>query len=356
MREIICKLWIIGLLLPVFNLNGQFSKVFTLQKEIILETNGLEIGMLYDLAADAYNNLIFLDSKTRQVLLFDQNGKYIKKIGSIGQGPGEYQAPSALHVDRKGRIYISDHNTRRINIYDPSGKYGSSFIASSQHWQPVKIRTDGKNGIYLCGLKPDKTNKKPGVWINKYNTEGQYVHSFFEQNKHQPWVRNITFPDFDIREDQIFAVKPDKYEISIFDLNGEMSRKIKKSPDYFKPLDPNISFNMNNYKSVSELRKKLNEMSKLWTRIINIRFINDEYYLLNMAANDLVEGVDSEYIIDILDKKGNLIVEKVPTNYKFLHTDYESRLYFLTYTNEEEALDKELVYKIGIFKLKELEK
>jgi hypothetical protein len=43
-----------------------------------------------------------------QVLQFTLDGKYMKKIGTMGQGPGEYNFPCWIFV-QNDRLYISDN-------------------------------------------------------------------------------------------------------------------------------------------------------------------------------------------------------------------------------------------------------
>jgi hypothetical protein len=47
-----------------------------------------------------YNYIVIIGSEPNQILLFDKTGKFIRKIGSKGQGPGEYLYPRyAILVD-----------------------------------------------------------------------------------------------------------------------------------------------------------------------------------------------------------------------------------------------------------------
>ncbi len=93
-----------------------FSKYFIKEKEVSLQTENLDIGTFGGIVTDSNKNIILLDAKGYQVLVFNQEGRFIKRIGKHGQGPGEHQSPSTIWSDKNGNILIGDHNTRRIKI------------------------------------------------------------------------------------------------------------------------------------------------------------------------------------------------------------------------------------------------
>jgi hypothetical protein len=57
------------------------------------------------------------------VKLFDRNGQFIRNIGIIGRGPGEYAGLGGLQFNRKGnKLYlIPEFNARSILVYDVEG-------------------------------------------------------------------------------------------------------------------------------------------------------------------------------------------------------------------------------------------
>jgi len=332
-----------------------FSKYFIKEKEISLQTENLNIGTFWGIVTDSNENIILLDAKGRQVLVFNQDGRFIRRIGKQGQGPGEHQNPSTIWSDKKGNVFIGDHSTRRINKYDKNGDYISSFITTSGHWQAISIRTDLSGDLYLGGLKPDQFNNSPGTWINKYTREGKYIKSFYNDNLKQAWVRMISSFDFDIYNNQIYAVMPNKYEISIFKITGELIKTVKNKPSYIKELDSKIKFSRSKYQNPNKMIKKLKEISKLWNKILRIKCFNEKYLLLFIETNDLIKDVSTKYIIDVLDLDGNLLIGKIPTDYQFLYADYDNKLYFLTFTDEDDVLTEDPEYKIGIFCFRDLE-
>ena len=60
---------------------------------------------------------IFDKSANMGILIFNENGKFIKALYRVGEGPGEYIAPIDFDVDDTGNLYIADNARQRIIKY-----------------------------------------------------------------------------------------------------------------------------------------------------------------------------------------------------------------------------------------------
>ncbi|MFW6130704.1 MAG: 6-bladed beta-propeller, partial [Atribacterota bacterium] len=149
---------------------NKFSDIFKENYQVSLKTKNLNVGMLGNMEKDIEGNFIFIDWKLGEVFLFSENGKFKKKLGKKGQGPGEFQLPLSVTTDKEGKIYIADNITRRINILDKDGKYSRSFIISGAHWVPSIMKIDTKKEIYMGGYKENFEKPLTGTWIHKYNS------------------------------------------------------------------------------------------------------------------------------------------------------------------------------------------
>jgi DNA-binding beta-propeller fold protein YncE len=79
------------------------------------------------LVADEDGNIYVTDSYQNIVLGFDLSGQFIRKIGQRGEGPGEFNKPSLIAVDRHRNIYVQEAGNLRLQIYNHLGEYLSSF-------------------------------------------------------------------------------------------------------------------------------------------------------------------------------------------------------------------------------------
>ena len=105
-----------------------FSAYFNNPKAIILET-GKEclIGFVNDFQVldDRIYVLDILYAKSLNV--FDMDGHFIRKIGSLGQEPGEYISLVDFTIDTENRfIYLLDYG-KRVHKYDLNGQYVSTI-------------------------------------------------------------------------------------------------------------------------------------------------------------------------------------------------------------------------------------
>jgi DNA-binding beta-propeller fold protein YncE len=58
-----------------------------------------------------------------RVVKFSRDGKYLLEWGRRGDGPGEFRLPHNVVVDAQGRVYVTDRDNQRIEVFDATGKY-----------------------------------------------------------------------------------------------------------------------------------------------------------------------------------------------------------------------------------------
>ncbi len=58
-----------------------------------------------------------------RVVKFDRDGNFLKSWGKYGTGPGEFNLPHSVAVDRAGNVYVGDRENKRIQIFDAEGNF-----------------------------------------------------------------------------------------------------------------------------------------------------------------------------------------------------------------------------------------
>ena len=70
---------------------------------------------------------VVLDIGNVCIYVFSDKGKYKRKFGQRGQGPGDILNPHYMNIDKEGNIYIFEWDNRRLSIFTSEGKYINSF-------------------------------------------------------------------------------------------------------------------------------------------------------------------------------------------------------------------------------------
>lgn len=75
-------------------------------------------------AAAAPDGTIYVvDPANYRVAIFDTEGAFMRSFGQKGQGPGEFQQPRVVDIDKDGNIVVLDTGSKRMNLYKPSGEF-----------------------------------------------------------------------------------------------------------------------------------------------------------------------------------------------------------------------------------------
>jgi hypothetical protein len=70
---------------------------------------------------DAAGNLYVIDGSSPTVRIFDPGGRFVRRLGAPGQGPGEMQAVDAIAAESDGSILVADSRNQRLTRFHQSG-------------------------------------------------------------------------------------------------------------------------------------------------------------------------------------------------------------------------------------------
>lgn len=91
-------------------------------------------GIVAGVAFDANDNLYVLDRQSAHVLVYDRTGRFVRQIGTQGQGPGELMAPLQLTVAGDGTVIVSDIGRPGYSLFRPDGTFLRNVM--TQGWMP----------------------------------------------------------------------------------------------------------------------------------------------------------------------------------------------------------------------------
>ena len=133
----------------------------------------------YVYVSDGYGNA--------RVMKFTYDGQFVTTWGKHGTGPSEFNTVHSVGVDSKGRVFVSDRENNRIQIFDENGKFlkmwthlGATqnlFITQNDEMWVITHRNNIENITYdtLAGriMKIDIDTGKilgamesPGHWLH----------------------------------------------------------------------------------------------------------------------------------------------------------------------------------------------
>lgn len=136
----------------------------------------LVFGAIADAAVDAMGNLFVLDSRFRELRLFDVDGAFLFRTGNEGAGPGEFRLPDTFAIDDQRRLYVADH-TSKIQVFGLTNErieYQSSFRMPPGLGRDLCVMSDT---LYAHGVMFGDTLRS-GDAIHSFSLSGEYLSSF----------------------------------------------------------------------------------------------------------------------------------------------------------------------------------
>lgn len=89
-----------------------------------------------EVAFDGAGNLHVLDSSGHRVVVVNERGQVVRRLGREGQGPGEFSAPGTMAVFQDGSLVVYDRLRRSLSMFGSSGELRFDVAAPAEEGHP----------------------------------------------------------------------------------------------------------------------------------------------------------------------------------------------------------------------------
>lgn len=143
------------------------------------------------LARDRAGNIWVADSGEGVIRQFDAAGRFLKKVGGPGQGPGEFSRPGAIHVTEDGDLLVLDFGNVRLAVLSGQGEYKRNIKLTRRYEDFCEF----KGKIYLVFNGPREDRRI----VDVLSLSGELLGSFGEAPEFGPVAPyNVRIPYFKV--------------------------------------------------------------------------------------------------------------------------------------------------------------
>lgn len=167
------------------------------------------------IVVDRENSIFVLERRSVSILVFDSSEKYQR---SIKLKPLSVSNPVTMAIDRKlGRLYVADAASRTIVVLDLDGRYlfkiGSGGEGDGQFNLPVSVAINSQGQLIVADAF--------GASVQIFDAEGKFLRKFGQRGDGAGDFQLIKSVAVD-SEDNIYVVDGRMHNISIFNQRGEL--------------------------------------------------------------------------------------------------------------------------------------
>ncbi len=102
---------------------------------------------------------------TRACSRYTADGQKVREWGAPGTGPGQFNLPHSIQIDRAGVVFVADRENGRVQRFDQTGRYLGEWAG---YGKTFGLAADG--GFMWLSTQPrQQPNLSPG-WLLKVDT------------------------------------------------------------------------------------------------------------------------------------------------------------------------------------------
>jgi hypothetical protein len=149
-------------------------------------------GRQTDVAWDQQGNIFVSDGYfDARVVKFDKNGKFLKAMGTRGDGVNQFNTPHSIAVDFQGTVYVGDRGNARVVVLDNDLNWKTTYPNVGNPWAVCVSggpgpKNPGKQYLYVSNSWPDAAPAGPAEYtgeIYKMELDGTIIGKFGQAGK-----------------------------------------------------------------------------------------------------------------------------------------------------------------------------
>jgi hypothetical protein len=189
---------------------------------------------------------------SRELLLFDQTGQLVARVGGEGQGPGEFRELTYLSVGPGDSLFAYDVRQRRFSVFDRRGQFARSMslrgadsvgslrqagvLGSGEVVGAIHSRTPGpglvRDSLILMTFNPSgELERRLGVFPHQYTHWGPHPNPEGAGTIEAPIVVAFSsMADVAMGDTSVFVGLPENYALIRLSLDGDRRVTRQRQP------------------------------------------------------------------------------------------------------------------------------
>ena len=148
-------------------------------------------GRETDIGWDQQGNFFVSDGYfDARVVKFDKNGRFLKSVGTRGNGHLQFSTPHGIAVDWQGNVYVADRGNGRVVVLDNDLNWKANYTNVGNPWSVCvsggPAKGSGKQYLYSSNSWPDSAPAGPAEYtgeVYKMELDGTIVGKFGKAGK-----------------------------------------------------------------------------------------------------------------------------------------------------------------------------
>jgi DNA-binding beta-propeller fold protein YncE len=103
---------------------------------------------------------------------FTAGGEFLQRWGTDGFGPGQFDSPAGVAVDRAGNVYVADTNNNRVQKFSSTGHFIRQWgsIGDGLFRGPTDVALDPLGNVYVVDARNRRVQKlsSTGAFLGKW--------------------------------------------------------------------------------------------------------------------------------------------------------------------------------------------
>jgi len=133
----------------------------------------------WGVCCDHQSNIIIADRSNNRIQIFTKHGQYLRKFGTQGNRPGQFDRPAGVAYDKQlHRIIVADKDNHRIQVFTSMGeflhKFGEKGTKPGQFNYPWDVAISSTSQILVSDTRNHRIQlfSKDGLFLRKYGFDG----------------------------------------------------------------------------------------------------------------------------------------------------------------------------------------
>lgn len=151
----------------VFKFSPDGKLLMTLGERAVPGDDALHFNRPTDVAVLPEGSFYVSDGyRNTRIMKFAADGRFLFQWGKPGTGPGEFNTPHAVTLDRGGQVYVADRENDRVQLFDGNGKFIAQWkSAAIGRPYSLTISQGSRAAIVDGGEQPASGPDRSGVSI-----------------------------------------------------------------------------------------------------------------------------------------------------------------------------------------------